>query len=188
MKDELTRSTLFHFLGGIREYIQDFNRYPHHLVRHRRSQRDLGICFEPSEETVDTSENVDEDVLARSDIVSCLKTRSQGHEGPHKGKKTKSLTRRRTPTPAKTTLAGEKTCQIDIRLRSLKHELNIYQTDTFAKRRGEGIKNVNSWNEPFFEPVVGTSARWTKLICLKCGENGAGRITFFELLEEIVFL
>ena len=73
-KDELTRSTLFHFLCGCREDIQNLNCYFYHFFRHRRSQRDLGISLEAPEETFNASEDVDKDVLARGDVFSCLRT------------------------------------------------------------------------------------------------------------------
>jgi hypothetical protein len=66
--------------------------------------------------------------------------------------------------------------------------VDIYQTDTFAKRIGEGTKNVDGRNEPFFQPVIAPSPRWIKLIGLKHGQNGGGRIACFELFEEIVVL
>ena len=73
-KDGLTRSTLFHFLCGCREDIQNLNCYFHHFFRHRQSQRDLGISLEAPKEILNASEDVDKDVLARRDTFSCLRT------------------------------------------------------------------------------------------------------------------
>ena len=81
MKDELTRSTLFHFFYGGCEYIQHFNRYLHHFVRHSESQWDPCIDLQLSKESLYTPKEVDKEALARSHIFSCLKTLGV-HEGP----------------------------------------------------------------------------------------------------------
>src|ERR1700691_2253477 len=69
---------------------------------------DLSISLEPPEDAFNASEDIDEDVLARSNILSCLRVKRA-----HTRERTKPLTKT-TPTPAKTTLAGERICRIDI--------------------------------------------------------------------------
>ena len=64
--------------------------------------------------------------------------------------------------------------------------VNIYQTDTFSEGSREGVKDVDSWNEPLFQPVIAASL--IKLRGLKHGQNGSRRIAGFELFEEIVAL
>ena len=76
VEEELTRSALFDFLCGGSEYIQHLDRYFHHFIRHCQSKWDRRINLEPSEETFHPSEKVDKDILARSDIFSCLGTLS----------------------------------------------------------------------------------------------------------------
>jgi hypothetical protein len=64
--------------------------------------------------------------------------------------------------------------------------VDIYQTDTFAKGLREGMKDVDGWNEPLFQPVVAASL--IKLRGLKHGQNGSGRFACFQLFEEIMLL
>ena len=67
----------------------------------------LSVDFEPSEKTFDTLENVDESFLASANIFNCLK--GIGVTTGNTNEWRKIRTKSRTPTPAKTTFAGEKT-------------------------------------------------------------------------------
>ena len=73
----------------------------------------LSVDFEPSEKTLDTLENVDKSFLASANISNCLK--GIGVTTGKTDEWRKICTKSRTPTPAKMTFAGEKTCQIHIR-------------------------------------------------------------------------
>ena len=73
MKVGLTRCTPIYFLGCRRKDIQDLDRDFHHFIGHLRGQRDPSIYLEPSEETFNASEDVDENFLALRNIFSCLR-------------------------------------------------------------------------------------------------------------------
>ena len=71
-KDDLTRSTLLHFLCDDRKDIQDLDHDLHHHFRHSWSWWDLGVNFKSSKEIFDALEYIDKNILAFFDILSCL--------------------------------------------------------------------------------------------------------------------
>ena len=72
-EDELTCSTLFHFLCSSPKDIKNFNQYLRHHIRHRRSWWDLDINFKPSKEIFDAFKDIDKDVLAGLDVFGHLR-------------------------------------------------------------------------------------------------------------------
>ena len=83
----LTRCTPLHFLGSRRKDIQDLDRNLHHFIGHLRGQRDTSINLEPSEETFNASEDVDEDFLALRNIFSRLWGFNSSREPPLSSKR-----------------------------------------------------------------------------------------------------
>ena len=73
----------------------------------------MSVDFESPKETFDTLEDVDNSFLASANISNCLN--SIGVTTGNTKEERKICTKRRTPTPAKITFAGENTCQIRIR-------------------------------------------------------------------------
>ena len=107
MKDRLTLSSLLHLLRHNQKDSKYLNHYLHHDVLHSICRRHLGIFFEPSEEILNSIEDINERILARSNILyrlcwfSIRKFQVWGDP--------KQSTERRTPAPAKITFAGENT-------------------------------------------------------------------------------
>src|ERR1700761_7620832 len=91
-------------------------------------------------------------------------------------------TKRRTPTPAKTTFAGESTCQIHLTVQIFTGSCSgAYQANTFSKGCREGIKNIPRRVEPFRQPIVATLRSIELLdLLLKHDENAAGRVASLE--------
>jgi hypothetical protein len=92
-------------------------------------------------------------------------------------------TNKRTPIPAKTTLAGENTCQVNMRVQnSDEFTCRTYQTNALSKGRGEGVKDIHSRVEPFCESIL-ASSRVIELMDLlvKDSENGARRVACLQL-------
>src|SRR5216683_2180057 len=113
VEELLTRSSLLNFFRRNpknREYLHhDLNDY----IRHFRCQWHLGVDFEASEKTFDPLKDVDKCVLACANILSSLS--NIGIRLAHAKLSRRMRTKRRTPTPAKITFAGENTCQINMR-------------------------------------------------------------------------
>ena len=82
-------------------------------MHHFRGRRYVSVHLEASEKHLDALEDVHKSVLAFPDILGRLKiVRIRLRYTELLGIRTE----RRTPIPAKTTLAGENTCQINIRV------------------------------------------------------------------------
>ena len=82
------------------------------------------------------------------------------------------LAKRKTPMPAKITVAGAKTYKtfiIDLDLR-----FETYQADAPRDSRGKCVKNVHSWSQPFCQSLIVTTrfVEFSDLI-LKDRKNGA---------------
>jgi hypothetical protein len=95
-------------------------------------------------------------------------------------------TERRTPTPAHMTFAGENTCHIYMRVRSLTKSRPVaYQANTLSKRFGEGIEDIDSWIEPLCPSIFGTSGLIYPLdLLVKDCKNIGWRVAVLELGDE----
>ena len=94
--------------------VEDFYHDLYHHVHHFWCRRHCSVDFETKEEIFDALEYIDESFLTRVDILNCLKNlrviRSLRKE------RNRERTERRTPTPAKISFPGEKTCRKSIRI------------------------------------------------------------------------
>jgi hypothetical protein len=110
----LTRSALFNFFRRNRKNTENLDQYRRDCVHHILIRWHLGVDFEPSKETFYALEDVKKGILACANIFRCLldvdiKMASAEASG-------RIQTKRRTPTPAKITFAGENTCQMRLRV------------------------------------------------------------------------
>ena len=65
-------------------------------------------------------------------------------------------TERKTPTPAKMTLAGENTCHVNMREQDSKKCMSeAYQADTRSNHVREGIQDVDRWIKPLRPSFIG---------------------------------
>ena len=112
---KLTRSSLFYLLRRDSKDIQDFHHDLDDDVRHSIAWLDLRIRLRPFEEILDPLKYIDQGLLRRIDVLNGLPifdvklTREETD---------KIQTWRRTPAPAKITVAGEKAYVITVRSRS----------------------------------------------------------------------
>lgn len=70
--DSLTETALLDILRRKGQNGEYFNHYLHSHIRHCGSRWDLRIDMETLEEIPDTFEEIDEGVVARADLASCL--------------------------------------------------------------------------------------------------------------------
>jgi hypothetical protein len=94
------------------ENRENLCHYLNDYIGHLHGQRHFCIDLETSEKHFNPLENIDKSVLACSSIFSRL--RDVGVTMAHAKLSSKIRTERRTPTPVNITVAGEKTCQIDM--------------------------------------------------------------------------
>ena len=127
---KLTRSSLSYLLCSDSENIQYFNHYLNNDVRHRRRWWNLGICLQAFEKVLDPFEDVDQGILYCTDILSRLLRLNVKLELQRD--KDKISTWRRTPAPAKITVAGEKTYVVTDKLSSQTRAFDTYQTNPSA--------------------------------------------------------
>ena len=104
---KLTRSSLSYLFSRDGENIEYFHHYLNDDVRHRRSRWNLRVRFEAFEKVLNTFKDIDQCVLRRTDVLGCLMNVDVNLESQRD--RDKILTWRRTPAPAKITVAGEKT-------------------------------------------------------------------------------
>lgn len=96
-------------------------------------------------------------------------------------------TKRRTPTPANITFAGENTWEQKMRPILDNSWLEVYQANTLSKSLGEGIKNIHSGIKPLCPSGIVTLRLIQRLyLQLEDGENCAGRVASLELCSEWV--
>jgi hypothetical protein len=107
----LTRSALSDLLCRDPKNRQDFCHDLNDHVRHFRSQRHLRVHLQTSEKHLYAPKDVQKSFMARTNVLSCLRTlyvtMTHANEWTIR-------TERRTPIPAKTTVAGENAYQINI--------------------------------------------------------------------------
>ena len=112
--EQLTCPALLHLLRRDRQDAKDLNHDLSDYVHHFRCRPHLSIVFKASEEILYAFEDVDESVLARSNILDCLRIVGVNDARTKVLKRTR--TERRTPTPENITFAGENTYQIMIKI------------------------------------------------------------------------
>ena len=112
MNPVLTHSTSPNLLRCDTKNREYLDHYQNDRIHHFRSRRDVSVYLETSEKHLDALEEVHKSVLARPDILSGLKDACVilSHTNL-----LEIHTERRAPIPAKITLAGENTCQINMR-------------------------------------------------------------------------
>jgi len=108
-KKQHTGSTLLHLLRRNREDVQNFHHYLHDHVSHRISWWHFRVRFEAFEEVLDTLEEIGKGFFTRVDILGGLTDIAV--KNPSTNAPRKMLTKRRTPTPAEITFAGENICE-----------------------------------------------------------------------------
>ena len=108
----LTHSALPDLLCCDPKNRENLDHYQNDCIHHFRGLRHFCVHLETSEKTLDALKDVHKSILACTNILSCLKNVcvTMSH-----AKLLKIHTERRTPMPAKITLAGENTYQIKIR-------------------------------------------------------------------------
>jgi len=97
---------LLDLLGRDRQNRKNLNHDLSDYVHHFRRRRHLNIVFKASEKILYAFEDVDEVVLACSNILDSLRIVKVDFA---RAKVQRLRTERRTPTPAKITFAGENT-------------------------------------------------------------------------------
>jgi len=105
----LTYSTLFHFFCSDGENVKNFNYYCRDRVQHSLIWRHFSVYVQTSEKCFYALEHLEECVLVRANVLSCLRIvrittdRMKGLRKVH--------TENSTPKPIKITFAGGNTCQ-----------------------------------------------------------------------------
>ena len=108
----LTYSTLLHLLRRNSKNGEDLNHYLNDNIHHFRGRSRVCVDSEASEKHLNPLKDVDKSALACSNIFSCL--RDVRVTAAH-AKLLRVHTERRMPTPAKMTLAGENSCDMNMR-------------------------------------------------------------------------
>ena len=110
VRQTLTYSALLYLLRGNPEKRQYFGHYLNNNIHHFVGRSCFCVDLDTSEKHFDSFENVDKSFLACSNIFSCLR---DPYVTTTQAKSINIHTERRTPTPAKITLAGEKSYHIN---------------------------------------------------------------------------
>ena len=116
---KLTRSPVLYLLRRSAQNIQDFNHDLDNDIRHCLAWSNLRIGLQTFEKVLDTFKNVDHGLLRRIYILHCLT--SFDVKGLRRDVD-KIPTWRRTPAPAKITVAGEKTYVVNVNFAVLKRQ------------------------------------------------------------------
>ena len=111
---ELTFSSLSYLTCSDSEDIQYFYHYLHDDARHCRRWWDLRICLQAFEEVLDTFKDVNQGLLRCADVLNRLTNFDVNLD--YQRDVDNILTWRRTPAPAKITVAGEKTYVVTFKL------------------------------------------------------------------------
>jgi hypothetical protein len=144
----LTRSALLDLFRCNRKNTKDLHQNVHGDIHHFGRRWHLGVGFKTSEKFLYALEEVDEGVLAGANILGRL-----GDGGfqwrARKGVTRILRTRKRTPTPAKITLAGENACQENMRVFIFANSCDeAYETNTLSEGSRKGKKDIDCWLEP----------------------------------------
>jgi hypothetical protein len=145
MKDELTRSTLLHFLCGSAKDIQHLDHYLPHHVHHRWSWWDFDINLKSSEEIFDALEDINNDVLAFFDFLGRLKS-PISHKPSRVNERVRYL---EEDTGAnKYRLGRRKNLPDRYQSEITDRSIEIHQTNPFAYCLRKCMQNVDRWNKP----------------------------------------
>jgi hypothetical protein len=113
LQQGLTHSAMFDFFCRDGQNIEDLNHDCRDRVYHPLIWRHFSVYDQTPEKCFYALEHLDESVLVRADVLSCLRTVRITMD------RTKVLrrvhTERRTANPINITFAGENTCQINMR-------------------------------------------------------------------------
>ena len=101
-------------LGRDRQNRKNLNHDLSDYVHHFRRRRYLNIVFKASEKILYAFEDIDENVLACSNILDCLGIVNVNFAWAKALRRIR--TERRTPNPAKITFAGENIYQVMIKM------------------------------------------------------------------------
>jgi hypothetical protein len=114
LQQGLTHSAFFDFFCGDGKNVEDLNHNCCDRVHHSLIGRCFSVCVQTSEKCFYTLEHLEERILVRANILSCLRIVRMTMD------RTKVLgkvhTERSTPNPINITFAGENTCQINERV------------------------------------------------------------------------
>jgi hypothetical protein len=100
---------LLDLLRRNRKNTKGLHQNVHGDIHHFGRQWHLGVCFETSEKVLYALEEIDEGVLAGANILGRLRDGGFSVADAQRCVTRILRTRRRTPTPAKITFAGENT-------------------------------------------------------------------------------
>jgi hypothetical protein len=117
MYEILTHSALLDLLCRDPKNRENLDHYLDDYIHHLRGWRHLCVGLEASEKHFNALEDVDKSVLTFPNILSCLTGVGIAVSSQKVVRKESLHTERRTPTPANITLAGENTCQMNMRAR-----------------------------------------------------------------------
>ena len=107
----LTRSAMPDLLCCDPKNGDNLGHYLNGHVRHFGGQRHFCVHLETSKKHIDALKDIQKCVLARTNVLSCLRT--LGVKTTH-AKVLRIRTERRTPIPAKITVVGENACQMNM--------------------------------------------------------------------------
>jgi hypothetical protein len=120
-------------------------------IRHFCGQRDFYVHLKTPEKHFDASKDIQKSVLTFPDVLRRL--RNVCVTIAH-AKLMRIHTERRTPIPAKTTVAGENACKINMRVKISDKRMS-YQANC-SNSLGKGKKDVYSGIEPLCPSFIGT--------------------------------
>jgi hypothetical protein len=123
-------------------------------IRHFRGQRDFCVHLNTSEKHFNAFKDVHKSVLACSNTLRRLRNVCVTIVLLARAKLMRIRTARRTPIPAKTTVAGENACEINMRVQISDKRMS-YQANC-SNCLGKSKKDVNGGVEPLGPSFIGT--------------------------------
>ena len=187
---ELTRSALPDLFRRNRQDAEHLDQDGRDCIRHFLIWWHLGVDFETSKKGFYSFEDVDESVLARTDIFNCLRRRKKklASKWARAMVLRRTQTERRTPIPTNIAFAGENTCQMPLK-NTILIDLcpGAHQANAFSERFREGVEDIYRRVQPLGQPFIAI-LRSIKLfgLLLKHQENAAGSVAGLELCSERV--
>ncbi len=115
IREILTHSTSLYLFCRNPQNRENLDHYLNEYIHHLRGCRHFCVDLQPSEKHLDAFKYIDKSVLACPNILSCLRRVGITINEPTRRCYKMLHTKRRTPTPANITFAGENICQIDMR-------------------------------------------------------------------------
>jgi hypothetical protein len=116
LQQGLTHSAMFDFFCSDGENVEDLNHNCRDRVHHSLIWRHFNVCVQTSEKCFYALEHLEECVLVRTNVLSCLRIVTIVLITMDSTKVLRRVhTERSTPNPIKITFAGGNTCQINMR-------------------------------------------------------------------------